>query len=280
MTSIRIFLVILFLSIRSFGADVGYTRSQTSSSNSNKVQASYAIDKQNKISLSAGLSKDTSGTVDDDKSSSFKIGYRYKTKASSTYAIDLKKSDESYNYEGQGLALKTSFKAYTRKISKTKNLNTKVSLKGEFQQKVYSLDKLEKLSSRAITIGADHDLTSNFVLGLDYTNYSYSSSSTSTKQALNDATITTTDISSYISNLVKDTASGYIEYSEDAWSLGLSYSLDRPYLDSGSKSNTTEIYTDIQLDDQWSINLSWSRGKTDGSTTNSDTTSYGFLYSF
>ena len=273
-------LVIMICPYMLYASDVGYTHSQSSSSKSDRVSATYSIDKQNKISVSYNQSKDTTGTVVDDQSNSLKLGYKHKFEEGNSLAVDYKKTDETYYFEGSSLALKGGIILFDFSDSQEHTCKTKLNLKGDFAQKQYSKNTKESIDVRAYTAGIDQDLPYGFAVGFDHTTHNYGSTSTQTSNALNGRTILNTDISSYISNLSKNSTSAYFEYDADSWTLGFSYSVDNPYLSNGTKSSLSEIYTDIQFGDHWSISGSFSRGKTEGSTTSSDTSSLGLSYSF
>ncbi len=115
------------------GGDLGYTRSQSSSSYTNKVSAAYKFDKQNKITLSASQTKDTTGSVADDQTSQQKLAYRYKTEAGTTFTVEGKKTDDSYNFIGQGAALKSGFQVF--QTDEKDPIHTRVNLKLEAAEK-------------------------------------------------------------------------------------------------------------------------------------------------
>lgn len=261
-------------------SDVGYTHSQSSSSRSDRVSATYTINKQNKVSASYNQSKDTTGTVTDNQSNSLKLGYKHKFEEGHSLVLDYKKTDETYYFEGSSVALKGSLVLFNISDSQEQSYKTKVNLKADFSQKQYSKNTKESIDVRAYTVGLDQDLPYGFAIGFDHTAYNYGSTSTQTSNALSGRNILNTDIASYISNLSKNSSSAYFEYDADSWTLGVSYSFDNPYLSNGTKSSLSEVYSDIQLGDHWSLNLSFSRGKSEGSTTNSDTSSLGLSYSF
>jgi len=263
-----------------YASDVGYTHSQSSSSRSDRVTATYKINKQNKVGISYNQSKDTTGTTADDQSSSLKLSYKHKFEEGNSLAIDYKKTDETYDFDGSSFAIKGGVVLLEVPGSQEQNYKTKLNLKAEFAQKQYSKNTKESLDVRAYTLGLDQDLLFGFTIGFDHTGYNYGATSTQTSNALNGRSILNSDISSYIGNLSKNSTSAYFEYGSEGWTLGVSYSIDNPYLSTGTKSSLSEIYTDIQLNQQWSINASFSRGKSEGSTTNSDTSSLGISFSF
>lgn len=277
-----IFIVLLAIINKSFGTEIGYSRSQSSTSASDRFQIGQKINQQHKLGLSVSLSKDTTGTVEDSKTASYKLSYRYKfLDPLVLVTLEGKRTDDSYFYEGVGGALKVGFNIAKINLDKETTLETRLSVRGDVQNKIYTKERSENLGIRTVTVGLDQDLYKGLAIGLSYSSISYSSNGVQTKQALNSVTIGTSDITNYLSYVSKSTLSGYVEYTYDDFiTLGLSQSRDVPYFSTSTKSTTNEIYLDYQAFDFLGINASYSQGKTEGSTTNSDTWSAGLLFNF
>lgn len=260
----------LFLySYQSLGVEVNYSRSQGSTLVTSKVSAKQKFD-NSRVSVAASSSKDSSTSVNDDSSSYVKIGYKYKFTNSDSFAVDIKKSDDFYYYDSFGGAVKYS----------THFKNTKLNFKLDSYTRTYSKDKSEGFNANSAMIGFDQDFAKYFTVGADYAKYFYSSRGTQTSQAFKDQSVQSSDITNTISGLVDNTISVYIETNITDFTFGVSYGTDTPKLPSSNRSNTTEVYADWQCLDQLDLNLSFSRGRTEDSTANSDTTSIGIGYSF
>ncbi len=254
---------------QSLGAEIGYSRSQGSTLVSNKISAKQKINNA-KISVSVSSSKDSSTTVVDDSSSYIKLGYKYKFTNSDSLGVDIKKSDDFYYYDSFGGAVKYS----------THFKNTKLNYKMDSYTRTYSKDKSEYFNASSAMVGIDQDFAKYFTAGVDYTKYFYSSQGAQTEQAFKDQIGQTADITNTVSGVIDNTISGYVEANFFDLTLGLSYGTDVPKLPSSNRSNSTEIYADWQCLDQLDLNVSFSRGRTEDSASNSDTTLIGVGYSF
>jgi hypothetical protein len=267
MNCIKILVPLLFLAGPIWGADLGYTRSESASSMSDKFKISYSFDRQNRLGLSYKSSKDKTGSVDD-KSSSLKLNYRYRFESSHTMSFDYKKTDESYFYEGQAYALKSKINIIP---------GTKLSLSLEGGEKAYTKSANENIFQLGYSVGVDQDILTNYTVGIEYSGSSFSSNNSQSKSALKNQVISNANISSYVSYLTANSISCYLEYNVDLFTLGGSYSLDS-YLLSGSKVVSTEVYGDLNLSPDWTVSVSYTQGVSEGSTTATQTVAVGLSY--
>lgn len=255
----------------SLGFDSNFQRSQGSTITTNKISLKQKID-ASRLSVSASSSKDSSSSTTDDTSNYLKIGYKYKFQDKDSIGVDIKKSDDFYNYASFGGAVK-----YTTIFKKLPN--TKINFKFDSYKRTYDKDKSEFFTQNSVMAGFDQDFFEHFTLGADYTKYVYNQQGAQTKLAFKDQN-STSDIINTVSGLSDNTISSYIETNFSDFTLGVSYTVDSPLLPSSNRSNTSEIYGEWQMFEQFGVNISYTHGRTENSTTNSDTTSFGLNYSF
>ncbi len=252
-----------------FGSDLGYGRTQSSSSVSNRFKATYNINAKHKVSFSYRSSYNTSG-IEDPNSSTLKWAYRYRTDGGSTYAFEAKKSDELYFFDSTALAARFAWPLTS---------STRITVAGEVGEKSYSLNRAEKISQRTFTAGIDQEILSFITIGVEMSSSQFRSNSSEASKALSGATIPTTNIASYADFLYDNSSTLFLEMNFDSFTLGASYSSDSALLTS-SQIKTTELYADISIYEVWSLGLFLSRGKVDGSTSTSDTSGLSVNYRF
>lgn len=254
-------------------SEIGYVRSQSSTSISDKYKLTYNFNRQHKTGVSYRTSRDATG-VSSEVLSALKLSYRYKTESTNNnYACEYKKSTESYSFDGQSLSLKANFDlGFSR-------LPTKLNLSIEGAEKKYSKSLNETLLQRMVSIGFDQELTTTLNWGVDYSGNYYSAKGEQISSALLGDAVSDTNISSYVSSLSLNAFSTYLEYSADAFTLGASYSVDSSLI-GGRKTSTTEIYGDITFFNDWSLSLSFLRGRQEDTASISDSVSAGVSYSF
>ncbi len=254
---------------QAWSSEVSYTYSQSNLSESNKYKLSYNFDRQNKIGLSYRSSQDSTGAVDN-FSSTFKFNYRYRTESYTTYSLDVKKTDESYFYEGVGAVLKLGLQVTP---------SGRINFNFEGNQKNYTLLAGEVLFQTGYLIGYDHDLSESWSVGVDYSGNYYSGGGGQSSNALRQQTITTTDISTYINYLIANSISFFVDYNSDKYSVGMNYSVDTSVF-GNRKFNSTEIYGEYSFTPDWMLSLSYTQGKSDGSLTSTDTVGIGLSNHF
>lgn len=274
----KLFILLGLISGTARASEVSYTRSQSSSSYSDRLKATYSFESGNKLGLSYKQSKDTSG-ASDDKSSTLKGSFKYKLESGTSFTAGISVVDDSYFYEGQSVSLKASIPVLETEFSKDSKLKTKLNLGFEFGDRRYSKITGESFSQRIFSAGVDQDLPYGFSTGVDFSSSNYLATGPQTTKALNGQTVTTTDISNYASSLGSTSGSVYLEFSSSDYTVGVSGSVDNDYI-GGGKSTSTELYGEIVMLQDFSLSLSYSKGRTQGSTTTTDTSSVGLGYSF
>lgn len=225
-------------------SEIGYVRSQSSTSISDKYKLSYKFNRQHKTGLSYRTSRDATG-ASSEILSALKLSYRYIAESTNnSYACEYKKSIESYSFEGQSLTLKANVDLGFS------SLPTKLNLSIEGVEKKYSKSFNEALLQRAVSIGFDQEITTALNWGVDYSGSYYSAKGQQIGSALLGDVVSDSNISSYVSSLSLNALSTYFEYSADAFTLGASYSVDHSLI-GGRKTSTTEIYGDVIFLNDW-----------------------------
>jgi len=276
--------LIFFAKAASAGSDIGYVYTQSVYSTSQKIKAGVQIFPNHKISTSFSATALDPGLNPDAATSVLKIAYRYKINSDISLTSELKKTNDTYFFEGTSASIQSTLKFYSIENENELSLDSSANLRFEMQTKNYTKDSAESYRNLNFTIGLDQDLPRGFSVGADYTQHSYNSSSVLTSAALDNQTTLNTDINSYALSWVKKSFSIYVDYANNFLSVGLGYSQDSSLLNSLSNSTsnyiTTEIYTDIEILENITLSLTASSGKFETSTASATTTSLGLQYRF
>lgn len=263
--------VLLVLSTGSFvnATELSYARSASSSSISNKFKVGHDFRSSSKVALSLGQAVDQTG-AEDTGSSSTKLSYRYKAENKNTFLVDLKSGNEFYFYDSQGVAFKAGISVLEK---------SKLNLGYAINEYKYSKIDSESLTQKTFSIGLDHAVSDEVSLGYELSSSSYSSRGSQTIVALNGESVSSSDINSYVSALSSRTSSFFIDFSQDEFVVGIGLGIDTPLIGT-ARTTSTEIYTDLSLSENWTLSLSYSRGRTIQSSTVTNTLSAGVMYAF
>lgn len=274
-----------------FGLDLSYSGSKSSSTTSGKLTLSHKIPDQHRFSIAYGRTTDTTNTLLDPNANSIKLGYGYKFETSGlAIRISGKKTNEFYFYEGSGADIKLSLPIFEIDYDEENSLQTTVSFKMEGLQKSYTKISAEKFNSLGFTLGVEQDILPSVTVGLDTTTYFYSGTGVATTKAFLGQTVlvndvpsgqsdATTDIPNIINSTAKNVLAPYLEYSGENFSIGTSYSITTAQVNGQATYNSMEIFADYIFADLVTVSISWSRGRSEGSTTNSDSTGFGISWS-
>lgn len=262
-----------------FAAEVGYVRTQSSSSFADKYKAAHKIG-NSRVSASYRLAKDTTGKVVDDTTSTTRFGYKYRFEDETTLFTEYRLIDDSYFFEGQGLNGKGSKIIFRSSDDPKAALKTRLNLGFDLYDKRYSKNSSEKLSGTVLTIGFDQEVIRFVNFGFDYSQSTYSGTSSQVQSVLDGQTVSTADVSNFVNGLTKSSALVFLEASIDPFYIGGSYSEEYPKTSIGAKYSSIDIYGDYYLDDHLTLSAGISRGKTDGYSTVSDSYTLGINYQF
>lgn len=270
-------LILIFCSLAQAGSDVGYTYSQSGSSKTHKAKVGLQIFPEHKFSVT--YSKTNLNSVDyEDKDNSFlRISYRYRISSDTHLQIDYRKFDESFFFDGHSLGAQFGTKLFSFK----EDLDTQLNIKLEAQNKFYSKIKDENFTNSCFDFGLDQELPEGFQIGFDFSVSNYQAKSRLMKEALNGNATILSDLNNYSNTLSKRTVAFFLEFSKDNFSVGTNISQDSPLIETQTKYSTVELYGDLQIQENFSLNASISRGKSvETNSSSSSTTSLGLQYHF
>lgn len=259
---------LLLFSFKSYGSDLGFSQTRSSTSKSSRVRLSYDFSPYQKVTLV--LRKTQLIDATDDKASGAKLTYRYKDEEGHALSVFLGKDDEAYFYESVSGGLQYGFDL-------SSSLKATIGVGGA--SKNYSIIPRETLIQRTINVNLDYEAFNWLGLGLSYVKDNYSGSGLQTERYLRGARINSTDIQNYLDIMIADSVSGYIEFVFKGVTLGFNATMDQ-YQISSSKALTTEVYLDAELGRSWYLGAFVSKGKTDYSSTQSSSTGFSLSYKY
>ena len=228
-----------------------------------------------KLSLSYSESKDTTGQLTDSSAYSNKLAYRYRISEDLSLSADAKTFDDYYNYNGLGFSFKSSYKMFSIDFHENDKLSSIITFKFEQQNKNYTKQAKEQFLMQNFSIRLDQDLPSELAVGAEISASNYSTSGVLSTLALNNQSTGNTDIDAYSSYFVSVSKSINAEVSFKDVTVGAAYSTDSALLSTGTNSSTLEAYSDFTFADDYTLSASYSRGRSEGSLTVSNTWGLG-----
>lgn len=252
------------------GSELNFSQTRSSAALANRIKLGIEFNPSHKVTLVAR--KTTSlADVDDRETSSVRLGYRYRTESGSSLFCDLRKSDESYFFESSGGAVRGTLALLE---------STRLTLGLDGSRRSYTLSQNEQFFQFATAVGIELDLNESVSIGLAYDRQAYAATGPQLRRALQGTTVASNDINSYVGTLLASSISGFIEYAPWDWlTVGMGQSLDS-YATITGQTETTEAFVDTQVTPSFTLGLYFSRGRSDFSTTLSDSYGGGITYGF
>ena len=253
--------------------------SLSSTSRTQTLSFSHRFLENQKVNLSMSSSKDTS-IVTDGSASSVKGNYSYRFSDSGlSLKLGAKKSNDYYFYESLGSDVKFSLPVYEMEREAQSSLTTRLIFMVDSQSKQYLKLSNESFFQNSINFGVEQDLTTEWSVGLDSTFYFYSTNSKETTAAFQAKTTPFTDISDYVNQTSKTALGIDVEYAIDDFSAGLTLTKSIPQVAGQSSFTSFDIFIEHAFFETFTANLNFSRGRTEGSSTTSDSWGFGFGWS-
>lgn len=260
-----------------YKSDLGLSYSGSDSSGSTSLNAAFAILETTKISLFYSTGYELDGSNNRQNENSTSVGLKHKFMDQFAIEVQGERSKEIYNYQRDVYGLKFDWNMAPI-FGLKEDFDLRVS--GNNSESIYTPNTTEKLKAKQISIGLEKRFMESFLLGAEYSSYSYDTTGTvATKNYFNGLTIISTDIANYLNPVPKTTASIYFEVNFSSATLGLSLSQTTPHFDNYGNSNTTGVYIDYELSDLWALNISGNRSRSASSGKDYDSYTAGLYYS-
>ena len=265
-------------------ADFGAGLSQSSTGTVGKnYNVGFGVTPKMSVSFYASDStqKSSDSTVDN-KSLSYKGTLIYKPDPTVRLSLGYKKIDDYNEYEGTSYSGKITIKNAPSKSEEHSLGTTKFSLGIQDDKMKYSKDEKETYEKLALSLGLSQVIGEYFTFGVDWSKNAFVPRGTSTLAAFKNKTVTDTNISDTVDGLSDSSVGGFIEYSDlSFYSLGVSYTQSKNYLDRSDKSNSVEAYADIDVWENITISPAYAITRSKSSTNpkvNSTSINIGISY--
>lgn len=285
-----ILIFLLFLTAQTiFSMDLGYFQNKSSSTESKTFSFNSKLMTQSTIGFGYSLGQDLSSTVEDKKSSQFKIAFKTKVNPAHRWGLDFKQLDDYYHFEGQSFSARYQYRfsldsKYQDEFSdfedkKTIKLDNKIHFKLDLINKNYTLKSHEEIKSRVITVGYEKEFDHEISLSVDLNIYKHESTTPLIKNSLQSENSTNTDIDSLTSGLIQRSWSVGFDKAWNDLNLSLSFGRDTYLWSSLSQSDSYDLSIEYQMTEKFSISGSIQKSSVNSSTP-SQSTGLGLNYSF
>lgn len=260
---IRFFLIgALVNSAPVFSSQIGFGETRSSAVQSRKGHLSLTLSPQHRLSATYRWARSDLG-MQDPNSSSLHLSYMFLSESGSSYMAQAAWSDETYFFKGLGLAAQVDWSLTEQ---------TALVLGGGVARKYYSLAPGEAFVERSLSVGLDHEFVDTWTVGAEIEFKGYIAQGAGATRALNGLSVSATDISSYASFLAGTATSIFLEYEGDLLRTGGGATFETYFL-SRERSATLDFFAEAELVENWVVGGFISRGRTEG--TSAQTNSYG-----
>lgn len=268
-----VFAVLFFLAmitprlVRSADFGAGLSQSSTGTVGKN-YNLGFGVTQKLSVSLYASDStQESDDSTVDNSAKSYKGTLIYKPDSSLRLAIGYKKIDDYNDYKGVSYSGKITVKNNPSASKETSLGTSKFSIGVNRDEMKYSQDKDESYEKLSLSLGFSQVIGDFFTFGVDWSKNAYLPKGTNTISAFKNKTITDTNISDTVEGLSDSSAGAFIEYNDlSFWSMGVSYSHGKNYLDKSDTSNSIELYADIDFWENITISPSYSMTRSKSTT--------------